>query len=421
MKYLKRIKSDAKKGKAPTVLDHSLPGRDLRKILAGRGGATAISFGKKGPNILNKPIGVLADEKNKASNNLVTKRPKYGNSMITSRLLGPSQDNRPSHLNLPLPCAIFSIVNWMVAFPQVEGIQVMCTRTWPFLLEDEQQRFTAQKYGLTEIVLKAMNAFKHSLDLHIAGLHTLVLLGRPLGGQEGMVVDIIERPLAIGRTNLGTVALLDRSHGKRLNGVSKVLIVLESMQRFAFDEKLQATACWAIVNLALVSTQKTILISHGGIKAITNAMMNHPKSYEVQFRALFALINLAIPCKTSAVTKHTPSQKIERRVLDESVEEMCTLVVAALRNFHTNAIIRNRACLVLHNLSLTPEYLPTLLWTPFCYKMLSESSINYDSDHVLGRSALGGKRRLDEFLSKDSQLRLRFTTWINSEASPSNP
>ena len=54
----------------------------------------------------------------------LSKKPKYGNSMITSRLLGPTADNRPSYLNLPQSCAIFSILNWMVAYPQVEGIQV---------------------------------------------------------------------------------------------------------------------------------------------------------------------------------------------------------------------------------------------------------------------------------------------------------
>ena len=50
------------------------------------------------------------------------KKPKFANSMITQRLLGPSSGH-PGNLSLPWSCAIYSIVNWMVAFSDVEGIQ----------------------------------------------------------------------------------------------------------------------------------------------------------------------------------------------------------------------------------------------------------------------------------------------------------
>lgn len=291
----------------------------------------------------------------------------------------------------------------------------MCTEVWPFLLEDERQRFTAQRYGLAEVVLKAMMAFKNSLKLHIAGFHTLVLLGRPLGGQEGMLVELIERPLAMGGTSLGTVVVLDRRNGdERLNGVDKILIVLESMKQFACEEKLQAMACWALVNLALVPAQKSILITHGGIKATINAMLNHPFNAEVQFRALFALINLAIPCKIQAASNN--AGKTEKDVLDESVQEICNLVVTALKNFHHSCeTIKNRAFLVLHNLSLTPDYLPILLWTPYCYKLLTQYADNEESDKVLRKSAMSTKRRLDDLLSQDSSMRTRFATWLMSE------
>ena len=52
------------------------------------------------------------------------KQPKFGNSMLTSRILGPSDAGQPGSLSLPWSCAIYSIVNWMVAFSDVEGIQV---------------------------------------------------------------------------------------------------------------------------------------------------------------------------------------------------------------------------------------------------------------------------------------------------------
>jgi hypothetical protein len=44
--------------------------------------------------------------------------------MITERLLGPSASGDPGSLQLPWSCAIYSIVNWMVSFSDVEGIQV---------------------------------------------------------------------------------------------------------------------------------------------------------------------------------------------------------------------------------------------------------------------------------------------------------
>ena len=88
-----------------------------------------------------------------------TSKPKYGNSMITSRLWGPTTTGVPSHLNLPKACAIYSIINWMVAHPNVRGIQIMCILSLPPLLEDEQQRITGQRVGLVEVILCAMLRF----------------------------------------------------------------------------------------------------------------------------------------------------------------------------------------------------------------------------------------------------------------------
>ena len=109
--------------------------------------------------------------------------------MLTDRLLGPSAsgDVNPENVTLPWSCALYSIVNWMVAFADVEGIQIMCLKVLPFLLEDEQQRITAQRVGLTDVILRGMVLFPDSVQLHTASFHTLVLLARPLGGREGML------------------------------------------------------------------------------------------------------------------------------------------------------------------------------------------------------------------------------------------
>jgi hypothetical protein len=40
-----------------------------------------------------------------------------------------------------------------------------------------------------------------------------------------------------------------------------------------------------------------MLVKLGGLTVTSNAMLQHPYNAEVQFRALFALINLVIPSK----------------------------------------------------------------------------------------------------------------------------
>ena len=77
-------------------------------------------------------------------------------------------------------------------------------------------------------------------------------------------------------------------------------------------------------------------------------------------------------------------------MLDENVGQIANLVVVAMKNFCSSEAILNRACLVLHNLSLNEEYhrshavdaeLPTRCW--------SGASANYRHDQVLQQSAGG--------------------------------
>lgn len=160
----------------------------------------------------------------------------------------------------------------------------MCLKALPSLLEDDSQRSTALNAGLVDIVLTHMVHFPDSVQLHTAALHGLVLLARPVGGKEGLMlhgpIDSIENFFSV------------TSSGK--NGID---IMLDSMQRFLSNEMLQAMGCWSMVNISLKQKQKTTLIQRGGINAALAAMKTHPTSSEVQFRALFALINLAISRK----------------------------------------------------------------------------------------------------------------------------
>ena len=123
-------------------------------------------------------------------------------------------------------------------------------------------------------------------------------------------------------------------------GRNGIAIMLDSMRRFANQEVLQAMSCWSMVNIALIPKQKTMLVKIGGISVVANAMMQHPFNAEVQFRALFALINLVIPSENLADEDAVnaaaeeelgvPVDVTERDMLDENVGQISNLVVVAM-------------------------------------------------------------------------------------------
>ncbi len=301
----------------------------------------------------------------------------------------------------------------MVAFADVVGIQLMCLKVLPDLLVNEQQRTSAQHVGLTDIVLRAMVLFPDVVELHTAAFHTLVLLARPLGGKEGMLFNS-SMVNASGIFNVGS------STGK-----SGIAIMLDSMKRFVDDDDLMAMSCWSMVNIALIPSQKIVLVRLGGISAAVNALIHHPHNAEVQFRALFALINLVIPSENLADNSVEAvaiqeqvggiNQDSETEMLDESAGQVINLVVVAMRNFCSSEPILNRACLVLHNLSLNEAYHKVLLLTPNCYQMLEWCIGNYRHDEVLQRSARGTLARLQVTLSEDPALRSEFTATLRMQ------
>ena len=213
------------------------------------------------------------------------------------------------------------------------------------------------------------------------------------------------------------------------------------MKCFETNQELQAMGCWALVNIALINAQKAILVRRGGIEAIINAMVRHPYNAEVQFRALFALINLAIPCEYHCIFSSislfyapqvltirclmltadnqsgdsSAQEEDEERPLDKHIHTIAALVVKAMKQFCASLAILNRACLVLHNLSLTDEYSASIMWTPSCYQMLKWCQANYPSDQVLQSSASGTLQRFQQTLSKDTEKRKRFLEFIKSQ------
>lgn len=109
------------------------------------------------------------------------------------------------------------------------------------------------------------------------------------------------------------------------------------------------------------------------------------------------------------------NQTVEKDMLNESVAEICNLVVTAMKHFCSSESILNRACLVLHNISLSPDYHTTLLWTKGCYQMLEWCLANYRTDQVLQQSAAGTLHRLQQTMSNNEELRQQFTSFLQSQ------
>jgi len=456
MRYLIRIKDDSVNGRPLSVValaqDNLVnksnlgANQNLQQFLSqARGASTVVQqvasqapvgLVDNGIQVARKPPPPrIPTSKSITSISSNPKKVKYGHSKLTQRLLGPSVGGSVTEIELPWSCAIYSIVNWMVAFSGVEGIQTMCLKVLPFLLEDEQQRITAQRVGLTDIILRSMLLFRNSTKLHTAAFHTIVLLARPLGGREGMLfhTSMVNASGIFGSNGRssssssgdggeeGGTEFSTSASSSSANGKSGIAVLLDSMRRFRRDKTLQSMGCWSLVNIALAPAQKEVLVKLGGIEVTAEAMTEHPFDAEVQFRALFALINLVIPCTTNNNNNQEDGRQTdsgeessESDVLDDMVDQIIDLVVLSIKNFCANEAILNRACLVLHNISLTPSYHAAMLQTPTCYQMLEWCLGNFRTDQVLQQSAAGTLHRLQVALSNDVALRSRFALAVHA-------
>jgi len=159
MKYLKRLQDDALNGRTPSVINSNqgdiypfnkntslkayfAKARRLRRSHRPTDGsrsssdaALSITSPDSGSNGSNEKAkagqkrgsgaarsGKSASANGSRQNNSSSRR--LGRSMLTDRLLRPTQAGEVDNVNLPWSCAIYSVVNWMVAFADVEGIQV---------------------------------------------------------------------------------------------------------------------------------------------------------------------------------------------------------------------------------------------------------------------------------------------------------
>ncbi|KAL7534405.1 hypothetical protein ACHAXR_005853 [Thalassiosira sp. AJA248-18] len=331
------------------------------------------------------------------------------------------------------------IMTWMDSFQDNENIQLSCLQSLPIILEDPPNRLTAQADGLASIVLYNMAAFPSNSLLQLTAFHTLVVLLRPLGANEGMVHKAhVHSGNATSKSSKGIRSINHKKHsssssshhhhktsinnarhhhhhhhhpknmssplqqphhqsssssitaavsGGLVDGTYEprweengVRVMLDSLRRFSSDRYLQAMGCWAMVNAALYPSLKASLLRLGGVYTVTNAMMLHPNVEAVQFRGLFALINLVIPDNKNKKDGDGSS-------IHSHIYQIARLTILAMKNFHTNKSILNRGCLVLRNLSLTPAFVKILARTPGCVDMLLHCRQMCPRDVLVQRSA----------------------------------
>lgn len=258
---------------------------------------------------------------------------------------GNSELESSSTADMQQQHSIQTIISWMDTFQDSEPVQLACLQSLPSLLEHNTLRYHAQMEGLATIVLYDMAAFQENFLLQLTAFHTLVVLLRPLGAMEGTLVrtrgingksvvngvdkskapkgmrttvnedgeclsnrnvihvskyqanDTTPQHESVGNSSstLPDSPLMSAPTSLPLWEENGVRVMLDVLRLYSHDRYLQAMGCWAMVNAALYPTLKKSLLKLGGVYVVTNAMMLHPSAEAVQFRGLFALINLVIP------------------------------------------------------------------------------------------------------------------------------
>lgn len=137
-----------------------------------------------------------------------------------------------------------------------------------------------------------------------------------------------------------------------------------------------------------------------GLEAVLASMRSHPCVLEVQFRALFALINLVIPEAVANAVAHDahtdaswPSQtRLPRPPTRETNDRVVCLVLAAMHHFPESEKLVRCGCLVLHNLSLDESNISDLITQGVSHPLFCAARTHKDVD--VQRSAISTLRRL---------------------------
>jgi len=215
-----------------------------------------------------------------------------------------------------LPLMLENIIMLGHEMFQDRDTQLLMCKAIGILSISESNRNYANSLGFVKYLLKVIMGYRQ--DAYVIGnaIWALVIVGRPVGGVEG------EAYSKTGDENFQNVIAFGRMKG--------VELLFNVINDHSHDPVLLSKTFWLMVNLALMDDLKMKLIRNmHAIVKIKTAMLRFPSHEELQYRACFALINIAI----------RPEAKVQIREL-----RMIPLVVQAAQRFPRSAVIQKTFC-----------------------------------------------------------------------------
>lgn len=231
------------------------------------------------------------------------------------------------------------------------------------VLTNDARREEIQCSDIPEYILKMMACYLSDEALMIEALFVLMLLFRLDGLSEAEGVALQETS--------------DWRHTAAVPSyqfpVSVVPSVLSTMRFHRARARVQEMGAWAMVNLALQTPMRDALVEEDAIITLVSNMERHIDDKGVQYRSIFALINLV----NFGLWRHhrntPPPEELEEEVVyflpperemkstmtteDEefaprSPQRVIASCLASITRFMEDDLFADRGCLLLYNLTL---------------------------------------------------------------------
>jgi len=215
-----------------------------------------------------------------------------------------------------LPAMLRNIVTLGHKMFHDRDTQLLMCKAIGILAISEKNRNHAHNLGFVKYLLKVIKSWRADAQVIGNAIWALVIVGRPVGGVEG------EAYSKTGDENFQNVIAFGR-----MQGVELLFSVIDD---HSHDPNLLSKIFWLMVNLALMDDIKMHLIQNmNAIATIKTAMLRFPNHEELQYRACFALINIAI----------RPEAKVQIREL-----RIIPLLVEAAQRFQQSSVIQKTFC-----------------------------------------------------------------------------
>merc|ERR1711865_1142434 len=108
------------------------------------------------------------------------------------------------------------------------------------------------------------------------------------------------------------------------------------MEQFRELASIQRRAAWSLVTLAAVDSNQIKIVEEGGVRALVNALRDHPQDVNVQYEVLMGLVNVSVNDANRAYVVK---------------EEAHTEVVASMARHTDSWMVQAAGCWVIGNLA----------------------------------------------------------------------